>query len=169
MGWKVGPWKDTNLIEQTSPVHHKIKINPFLVKINLLDIPCSRKGKATEDKTYKMHSFRKLFGQMFAPSLLYWECFFIFWPGLSIELKRIGCIMYNLYTRKHKHTDRSITTEQSAPPPPPHLPEQRNLQNRETANIGLVSSVGRAPARQSGGRKFKSRSRQLFFVDPKLI
>ena len=30
-------------------------------------------------------------------------------------------------------------------------PEQRYWQNRETANIGLVSSVGRAPARQSAG------------------
>ena len=30
-------------------------------------------------------------------------------------------------------------------------PEQRYLQNRETANVGLVSSVGRAPARQSSG------------------
>ena len=41
-----------------------------------------------------------------------------------------------------------------AQPPPP--PQQRYWQNRETANIGLVSSVGRAPARQSGGRRFKS-------------
>ena len=39
-------------------------------------------------------------------------------------------------------------------------------QNRETANIGLVSSVGRAPARQSGGRRFKSRSRNFVFVHP---
>ena len=31
---------------------------------------------------------------------------------------------------------------------------QRYWQNRETANIGLVSSVGRVPARQSGGRNF---------------
>ena len=30
-------------------------------------------------------------------------------------------------------------------------PEQRYWQNRETANIGLVSSVGRAPERQSAG------------------
>ena len=37
-------------------------------------------------------------------------------------------------------------------------PEQRYWRNRETANIGLVSSVGRAPARQSRGRRFKSRS-----------
>ena len=37
-------------------------------------------------------------------------------------------------------------------------PEQRYWQNRETANVGLDSSVGRAPARQSGGRRFKSRS-----------
>ena len=37
-------------------------------------------------------------------------------------------------------------------------PEQRYWQNRETVNIGLVSSVGRAPARQSGGRRFESRS-----------
>ena len=41
--------------------------------------------------------------------------------------------------------------------------------NRETANIGLVSSVGRAPARQSGGRRFKSCSGQFFFVHPKLL
>ena len=37
--------------------------------------------------------------------------------------------------------------------------------NRDTANIGLESSVGRAPARESGGRWFKSNSRQ-FFVQP---
>ena len=48
-------------------------------------------------------------------------------------------------------------------------PEQRYWQNRETANIGLVSLVGRAPARQSGGRRFKSRSSQYFFVHPKCI
>ena len=36
--------------------------------------------------------------------------------------------------------------------------------NRETANIGLVSSVGRAPTRQSGGRRFKSRSCKFVFV-----
>ena len=41
--------------------------------------------------------------------------------------------------------------------------------NRETANIGLVSSVGRAPARQSGGRRFKSSSSKLFFVHPNFI
>ena len=29
--------------------------------------------------------------------------------------------------------------------------KQKYLQNRETANIGLDSSVGRAPVRQSGG------------------
>ena len=45
-------------------------------------------------------------------------------------------------------------------------PEQRYWQNRETANVGLDSSVGRAPARQSGGRRFKSRSSQFFFVHP---
>ena len=33
-------------------------------------------------------------------------------------------------------------------------PEQRYLQNRETDNIAPVSSVGRAQARQSGGRRF---------------
>ena len=33
--------------------------------------------------------------------------------------------------------------------------------NKETANVGLDSSVGRAPARQSGGRRFKSRSSQF--------
>ena len=43
-------------------------------------------------------------------------------------------------------------------------PEQRYWQNRETANIGLVSSVGWAPAHQSGGCRFKSRSSH-----PKLI
>ena len=47
-------------------------------------------------------------------------------------------------------------------------PEQRYWQNRETANVGLDSSVGRAPARQSGGRRFKSRSSQFFFVHPNL-
>ena len=41
-------------------------------------------------------------------------------------------------------------------------------QNRETANIGLDSSVGRAPARQSGGCRFKSRSSKCFFVHPNL-
>ena len=41
---------------------------------------------------------------------------------------------------------------------------KRYLQNRETANVGLDSSVGRAPARQSGGRRFKSRSSKFFFV-----
>ena len=40
-------------------------------------------------------------------------------------------------------------------------PKQRYWQNRETANVGLDSSVGRAPARQSGGRRFKSRSSQF--------
>ena len=45
-------------------------------------------------------------------------------------------------------------------------PEQRYWQNRETANVGLDSSVGRAPARQSGGRRFKSRSSKFFFVHP---
>ena len=48
-------------------------------------------------------------------------------------------------------------------------PEQRYWQNSETANIGLVSSVGRVPACQSGGRRFKSRSSKLFFVHPKFI
>ena len=41
--------------------------------------------------------------------------------------------------------------------------------NRETANIALVSSVGRAPVRQSGGHRFKSRSSQFVFVHPKSI
>ena len=45
--------------------------------------------------------------------------------------------------------------------------EQRYWQNRETANIGLVSSVGRAPARQSGGHRFKSHSSKFFLVYPK--
>ena len=48
-------------------------------------------------------------------------------------------------------------------------PEERYWQNMETANTGLVSSVGRAPARQSGGRRFKSRSSKFFFVHPKFI
>ena len=47
-------------------------------------------------------------------------------------------------------------------------PEQRYWQNRETANVGLDSSVGRAPARQSGGRRFKSRSSWFVFVHPNL-
>ena len=45
-------------------------------------------------------------------------------------------------------------------------PEQRYWQNRETVNVGLDSWVGRAPAHQSGGRRFKSRSRKFFFVHP---
>ena len=48
-------------------------------------------------------------------------------------------------------------------------PEQRYWQNRETTNIGLVSSVGRAPARQSGGRRSKSHSCKFVFVHPKFI
>ena len=47
------------------------------------------------------------------------------------------------------------------------MTEQRYWQNRETANIGLVSSVGRAPARQSGGHRFKSHSHQFVFVHQK--
>ena len=47
-------------------------------------------------------------------------------------------------------------------------PEQRYWQNRETANVGLDSSVGRAPARQSEGCRFKSRSSKFFFVHPNL-
>ena len=39
---------------------------------------------------------------------------------------------------------------------------KRLTKNRETAN--LVSSVGRVPARQSGGRRFKSHSRKFVFV-----
>ena len=49
------------------------------------------------------------------------------------------------------------------------LPEQRYWQNRETTNTGIVSSVGRAPARQSRGHRFKSCSSKLFFVHPKFI
>ena len=45
-------------------------------------------------------------------------------------------------------------------------PEQG--QNRESANVGQDSSVGRAPARQSGGRRLKSRSRKCFLVHPNL-
>ena len=48
-------------------------------------------------------------------------------------------------------------------------PEQRYCQNRETANVGLVSSVGKAPARQSGGRRIKSRFSQFFFLHPNII
>ena len=47
-------------------------------------------------------------------------------------------------------------------------PKQRYWQNRETANVGQDSSVGRAPARQSGGRRFKSHSSKFFFVHPNL-
>ena len=38
----------------------------------------------------------------------------------------------------------------------------------ETANVGLVSSVGRALARQSVGRRFKSHSSKFFPVHPNL-
>ena len=38
----------------------------------------------------------------------------------------------------------------------------------ETPNVGLDSSVGRAPARQPGGRRFKSRSSKFVFVYPNL-
>ena len=48
-------------------------------------------------------------------------------------------------------------------------PEQRYWQNRETANVGLDSSVGRALARQSRGRRFKSRSSQFVIVHPNLL
>ena len=48
-------------------------------------------------------------------------------------------------------------------------PEQRYWQNRETANIGLVCSVGRAAARQSRCRRFKSRSSKFSFIHPKCI
>ena len=47
-------------------------------------------------------------------------------------------------------------------------PEQRYWQNRETAKVGLDSSVGRAPACQSGGHRFKSRSCKFVFVHPNL-
>ena len=47
------------------------------------------------------------------------------------------------------------------PPPPPNKDIDKN---RETANIGLVTSVGRAPARQTGGRSFKSSSSQFVIV-----
>ena len=43
-----------------------------------------------------------------------------------------------------------------------------NKHNRETANIGLVSSVGRAPARQSGGDRFKSLSTVNFLCSSKI-
>ena len=45
-------------------------------------------------------------------------------------------------------------------------PAKGYWQSRETANIGRVSTVGKAPARQSGGRRFKSRSSKFFFVHP---
>ncbi len=41
--------------------------------------------------------------------------------------------------------------------------------NRETTNIELVSSVGRAPARYSRGHRFKTRPCQFFFIQPKMI
>ncbi len=47
-------------------------------------------------------------------------------------------------------------------------PEQRYWQNRETANMRLDSSAGRALACYSGGRRFKSRSSQFVFVQPKV-
>ena len=75
-----------------------------------------------------------------------------------------GCIVtwaWSLANEQHGMNDFWLVT--GAPPPP----KQRYWQNRETANIGLVSSVGRALARQSGGRRFKSCSSQLFFVHPK--
>ena len=50
--------------------------------------------------------------------------------------------------------------------PPTPLPEQRYGQNRETANVGQDSSVGRAPARQSGG--CRSQCSNFFFVHPNL-
>ena len=48
-------------------------------------------------------------------------------------------------------------------------PKQRYWQNRETVNIGLVSSVGRVQAHQSGGRRFKSRSSKFVFVYLKFV
>ena len=48
-------------------------------------------------------------------------------------------------------------------------PEQRYWQNREITNVGLNSSVGKAPARQSRGRRFKSCSSSNFvLVHPNL-
>ena len=41
--------------------------------------------------------------------------------------------------------------------------------NRETANVGLDSSVGRAPARHSGGRRFKSCSSKKKMGSSKFI
>ena len=46
--------------------------------------------------------------------------------------------------------------------------------NKDIDKIGrprgeLDSSVGRAPARQSGGRRFKSCSSEYFFVHPECI
>ena len=41
--------------------------------------------------------------------------------------------------------------------------------SRETFNLGLVSSVGRAAACQSGGRRLKSCSSKFFFVHPKIF
>ena len=41
---------------------------------------------------------------------------------------------------------------------------KEKLAGAETANVGLDSSVGLAPTRQSGGRRFKSRSRKFVYV-----
>ena len=43
-----------------------------------------------------------------------------------------------------------MTSDWHVPPPPPNKDIDKNRQTRQTADIGLVSSVGRAPARQSG-------------------
>ena len=77
-----------------------------------------------------------------------------------------GCIITWAWSlAKGQYMVSWLLTSDWRPPPP----QQRYWQNRETANIGLVSSVGRAPARQSGGHRFKSRSSKFFFVHPKCI
>ena len=60
-----------------------------------------------------------------------------------------------------------MTSDWRPRPPPPH-PPNKDIDKIGTPPIGLVSSVGRAPARQSGGRRFKSRSIKFVFVHPKL-
>ena len=63
----------------------------------------------------------------------------------------------------------SLENVMISPPPPSRTIEQLFIYFLTSeVNVGLDSSVGRAPARQSGGRRFKSRSSQFFFVHPNL-
>ena len=71
------------------------------------------------------------------------------------------------FTRSLDWRAGALPTELTSPILAP--PNKDIDKNRETANIGLVSSVGRAPARQSGDRRFKSRFSKFFFVYPKFI